>query len=190
MAAVVASDAMPGGSQLLTYDDLLAYPDDGVRREILDGVLEVTPPPALRHQRVAFAIAVALELHVRANGGGEVFIGPVGVHPEAHNYLEPDVIFVGDDRRDLLDPRYVAGAPSLVVEVVSDSRRDRIRKRGLYARFGVPEYWIADPTEDQIEVLRLDGDTYGDPIVLRPGHILTTPLLPGLEIGVTEIFRR
>jgi Uma2 family endonuclease len=178
------------GSGLLTYDDLLAYDDDGIRREILDGVLTVTPPPNLRHQEIAFRLAVALELHVRDHGGGRVFIGPVGARLSEHTYLEPDVAFVADDRARLLDPRFIDGPPTLVIEVVSDSRHDRIRKRGLYARSGVPEYWIADPTADRVEVLRLAGTTYAKPEIFEPGEMLTTPALPGLAIDLAEIFRR
>jgi Uma2 family endonuclease len=71
--------------------------------------------------------------------------------------------------------------------VLSDPHHDRVRKRGLYARFGVSEYWIVDADGDRVEVHRLEGDDYPAPAVLEPGATLTTPLLPGLEIGVADL---
>jgi Uma2 family endonuclease len=65
-----------------------------------------------------------------------------------------------------------------------------VRKRDVYARFGVPEYWIVDPDADRIEVYRHDGVAYAKPEILEPGEQLTTPALPGLSIDVAHLLRR
>jgi Uma2 family endonuclease len=81
------------------------------------------------------------------------------------------------------------GAPSLVVEVLSDPRTDRVGKRALYARAGVIEYWIVDPDADRVEVYRLHQESYGKPAVAEAGDVLRTDLLPGLEVDVADLVR-
>jgi Uma2 family endonuclease len=104
--------------------------------------------------------------------------------------LEPDLLFVSDERRDILTEKNVQGAPSLAVEVVSDSRTDRVRKKAIYERFGVEEYWIVDPEIDRVEVYRLDGDAYDKLDVLEGAAVLTYSGLPGLEIPIHTLFAR
>ncbi|MCA1832909.1 MAG: Uma2 family endonuclease [Actinomycetota bacterium] len=177
-------------TKLLTYEDFLTFPDDGVRREILEGELFVSPSPVLRHQDVAGLIYVSLHNHIKANGGGRTFIAPLDVLLGKHDIVEPDVIFVADDRLGILHEKHLIGAPTLLVEVVSDSRTDRVRKRNVYARAGVPTYWVADPDSDRVEVYRLHGISYAKPDILEPGETLTLDELPGLRIELAELFQR
>ncbi len=174
--------------RLLTYEEFLTFPDDGVRREIVDGKVLVTPAPNIRHQELVVRLCNAIYNHVRSQGGGRVFVSPLDVRLSEHDIVEPDVIFVGDDRLGIIEEKYILGSPSLLIEVVSDPRTDRVRKRELYARAGVPEYWIVDPDADRIEIYRLSGDHYGKPQILEPGETLETPLLPGLPVSLTELF--
>lgn len=181
-----------------TVADLAEFPPE-MRTELFDGVLivdgvpvldrapVVTPSPFARHQRLCRRLSTAIDTYLDAHGGGEVFF-EIDVIFDEHNTCRPDLIVVGDDQRDIIEG-HVHGAPKLVIEILSDPRHDRIRKRATYARFGVAEYWIVDPEADRIEVYRLDGDRYTKPTVLEPGEALTTPFLPGLEIDLTQLFR-
>ncbi|MGH2829646.1 MAG: Uma2 family endonuclease [Actinomycetota bacterium] len=72
--------------------------------------------------------------------------------------------------------------------MLSDPRHDRVRKRDLYARFGVDEYWIVDPDADRVEIHRLDQDTYGPPQILQPGNVLTLRMLPGFSLDISALF--
>jgi Uma2 family endonuclease len=176
-------------STLLTYEDFLALPDDGVRREIIDGEVVVTPSPNVRHQDLAGYIFNALYNHIRAHGGGRVFIAPLDVRLSEHDIVEPDVLFVASERTRIIEKNYLLGTPTLCVEVVSDPRTDRVRKRELYARTGVRTYWIVDPEADRVEVHRLEGTRYGKPEILETGDTLTLMELPGFSIDVAELFR-
>ena len=176
---------------LLTYADLWSFPDDGLRRELLDGELVVSPSPFMRHQEILLRLGVLFANYVASHGGGRVFIAPLDVVLSDHNVLEPDIFFVADDRREILARgTHVFGAPSLAVEVVSNSRMDRVRKRDIYARFGIPEYWVVDPDADRVEVYRLEGDRYAKPEVVESPDVLTYGPLPGLHIDLTELFAR
>jgi Uma2 family endonuclease len=98
---------------------------------------------------------------------------------------EPDVVYVGPDKVDGSERRYLK-AVDLVVEVSSQSTRrfDLVRKRALYERFGVPEYWFVDLDADRVAIYRHDGKSYGDPSVVFRGDVLESPHLPGLAVAV------
>src|SRR5205085_10335143 len=115
-----------------TYDDYAALPDDGHRYEVIDGELYEMGAPNIRHQAILGWVFFVLYGHVRAHGGGRVFFAPVDVVLSSTNVVEPDVLFIADaDRRRITVPN-VQGAPTLAVEVLSDARHDRVRKRRLY----------------------------------------------------------
>jgi Uma2 family endonuclease len=176
----------------LTYDDLELWPDDGKRHEIIDGDHYVTPSQMLRHQDVAgrlyFHVAAFLDDHPL----GRVYIAPTDVVLSPKNVVVPDLLFVTRERQPILTPKNLQGAPDLVLEVVSDSTRrtDEVVKRKLYERFGVAEYWVADPVVDRLRIYRREGGIFARAVELsaEAGDSLTTPLLPGLSIPLTEIF--
>lgn len=177
----------------LTYDDLSGFPqDDGLRRELIDGELFVSPSPGRRHQRAIVRIAAALLAYADEHGG-EVLPAPADVYFSAATVVEPDVLFTSVSRVGLLhDDRFTDIAPDLVVEVSSPSTRrlDLIHKRGLYEREGVAEYWFVDLDEDHVDVHRLDEhERYGLPATLGPDAILTCLAAPGLSLPVAELFR-
>lgn len=129
-----------------SYLDLESFPDDNLRREIIDGVLIVTPAPRVRHQQ-AVARVMRLLFAYSDEHGGEVLPAPTDVFFSDTNVVEPDVIFVLADNDGRLEEMFVRGAPDLVIEVSSPSTRqlELVRKLKLYERFGVPEYWFVRP---------------------------------------------
>ena len=177
----------------LTYDDLAGFPqDDGLRRELIDGELFVSPSPVRRHQRAVARITAAFVTYVDEHGG-EVLPAPADVYFSETTVVEPDVLYISASRVDqLTDDRFTDIAPDLVVEVSSPSTRrlDLIHKRGLYEREGVAEYWFVDLDEDHVDVHRLDDDgRYGLPTTLGPDAVLTCLVAPGLVLPVADVFR-
>ncbi len=174
-----------------TWEDVLRMPDDGNRYEFIGGRLYMTPAPVIRHQRVSRRLQSALMQVLRDGGHGEVFYAPVLVEfPGTGDRVQPDILFVSNERRGIIGEKQVTGAPDLVVEILSPStaRRDRGVKLDLYARCGVREYWIVDPEEDVVDVWR-----FGD----SPGHERFSGELPvriGTErvgtIDLAEVFSR
>jgi Uma2 family endonuclease len=131
---------------ILTYDGMQASPDDGLRRELLGGELYVSPAPSPAHQSVVTKLIVTLGAYASRHGG-QVFPSPIDVVFSQVDATQPDVIYLAPDRLSLIGAKYIQGAPSLVVEVLSPSSSDVDpgRKLETYARYGVPEYWIVDP---------------------------------------------
>jgi Uma2 family endonuclease len=174
----------------LTYEDYASFPDDGIRRELIDGEVLVTPSPVTRHQRIVLRLARFLADHVDTHHTGEVFIAPFDVVLSRHDVVQPDIILVATPDSGIVTEANLQGPPTLVVEVVSDPRTDRVRKRALYARYGVPEYWIVDPDADRVEVYLLEGSSYPKPSIIEPGEVLASPSLPQLSIDITGLLAR
>ena len=180
----------------LTYADLVAmFPDeDGVRRELIDGELFVTPSPFIQHQRLVIRLTTALANHLAAHPGqGEVFAAPLDVVMTPHDVVEPDVLVVLGDQLDVLTDKHIHGAPGIVVEVLSQGtrKRDLTIKRQLFDREGVREYWIVDPERNTVAVYRRAADG-SLPLTVtldaKDAATLTTPLLPGWELSLLRLF--
>lgn len=179
----------------LTYDDFVLFPDDGKRHEIIDGEHYVTPSPNVRHQRLVGRLLYEIELYLRAHPrAGQVFPAPLDVVLSHFDVVEPDLLFVAGDQTDILTEKNVQGPPALVIEVLSKStrKRDAQTKRRLFERTGVREYWLVDPELDAVQVFRPTPEGRLARVVelsAEDGGVLTTPLLPGCQIDLRELFR-
>jgi len=175
----------------LTYEDLRNFPDDNLRREIIDGELFVTPSPLPRHQRVVLELAAALLAYSKERGGA-VYPAPLDVFFSETNVVEPDVLFIRPEHVDTSDSEKIISIPDLLIEVSSPSTRrtDLTRKKDLYELFGVPEYWFVDPRQERVVVFRIDPDEPDYPWPgedLGPGEVVESLALPGLRIAVDDL---
>jgi Uma2 family endonuclease len=176
-------------STKFTHADLLEMPDDGKRREIIEGELFVTPSPNLDHQRISRRLELAVANYLEAHPIGEIFDAPMDVILSDFDVLEPDLLIVLNEHREILKT-WVEGTPDLVVEILSPStsQRDRGLKLKAYARHGVTEYWIVDPEQRAIEVYRLGRERYRLPQVSREGDSLISSMLPGFSLPLASVF--
>ncbi|MGI8573959.1 MAG: Uma2 family endonuclease, partial [Egibacteraceae bacterium] len=134
-----------------SFEDLWDFPDDGRRRELIDGVLYVSPQAQVGHQRAVSVLTRRFGGWVDEHGG-EIFPG-VNVDLAIDTHLEPDVVFL-TPRRSFAEGLSLTEPPDLVIEVSSPSTRryDLVEKRAAYERFGVPEYWFVDLKVDKVFV--------------------------------------
>ena len=154
---------MPRGGDW-TVDDLADLPDDGLRYELIDGTLLVSPAPTKLHQRAVGRLHLLL---TRACPPAlEVFLAPTDYQPTRRRSLQPDLLVV---RRDDPGDAAVTTPLALAVEVLSPSSRsvDRVLKRELYEQSGVQAYWVVDPDERVVTVWLLGEQGYGEPHVVR-----------------------
>ena len=173
-----------------TATDLAQLPDDGKRYEILEGDLAVSPSPNRKHQNVIRYLS-AFFIRVESHGYGRWYPAPFDVVFDTHNVTEPDLLFVRTERLHIITEANVQGSPDLVVEVLSPSTRERDLgvKVHLYARFGVPEYWIVDPEVETLIIYHLTSDGYEVAGPFHCGETIHSNLFPNVSLDVADLFR-
>ena len=140
-----------------TVDDLETLPDDGLRYELLDGTLIVSPAPVPRHQRAIVRLVLLLSAACPADH--EVFVAPLDWQPDRRTSLEPDLLVV---RKDRIGEKNITQTPAIVIEVLSPgtARIDKMLKFSRYQEGGIEQYWIVDPRVPSIEVYQLTDGAY------------------------------
>jgi Uma2 family endonuclease len=178
------------GSRKLTLDDYWSLPDDGQRYEILEGKLEVTPSPEVRHQRVSARLHLLFATHLARNPVGEVMYAPMDVILSNETVCQPDLLFIARDRIPLIVKDRIRGAPDLVLEILSPSTalRDLNTKRDLYARHGIREYIVVDVAQRRLVRFALDAGSYGEPDIRAAGERFESVAIPGFAFAVDELF--
>ncbi|MBV8883201.1 MAG: Uma2 family endonuclease [Chroococcidiopsidaceae cyanobacterium CP_BM_RX_35] len=178
-----------------TIRDLDAMPDDGgwKRYEIIDGELFVTRAPHISHQGAGGNIHVELEIWSRQTQLGKPFQAP-GVIFSSTDAVIPDVVWISRERlaNGIDEAGHLIVAPELMVEVLSpgklNEQRDKEVKLKLYSLQGVQEYWIVNWQLKSLEIYRRSDAQLQLVATLLEGDILTSPLLPGFSLPITQIF--
>jgi Uma2 family endonuclease len=157
--------------------------------ELTDGRIEVLPMPTMSHQRIVRLLFQLLLAFVADHRLGEVLFAPLRVRLREGKFREPDVVFMRTEHASRMGEEYWDGA-DLVMEVVSEDGADRdlnVKHRD-YAEAGIPEYWIVDPHQSRITVLRLADGQYAVDGEYGPGASAVSPTLPGFEVDVQQAF--
>lgn len=181
--------------KLATYADLLALPD-GVRAEVIAGSIVTSPAPLPRHSHVQrsagrFIGGPFQDDDGRGGPGGWWIFVEVDVSLGAHEVVRPDV--AGWRKERLPRPgavRPIEVVPDWVCEVLSPATaaRDRVHKRNLYARSGVPYYWLIDPRARVLEALQLRDGTWVELGVHDDQSIARIAPFDAIELEVGRFF--
>lgn len=120
---------------------------EGTRCEVVENQLYMSPAPIRKHQRISAVIQAKLFSFVEENGLGEVYDAPTDVYIDEKNIFQPDIFFISNKNKKALTYKGIEGAPDLVIEILSPSNSDHdaVRKKAVYERCGVQEFWIVDP---------------------------------------------
>lgn len=172
-----------------TYEDYARLPDNGMRYEVIEGELFMSPAPRPVHQEMILNLASEMHFFLKKAKKGKVFVSPIDVVVgDLATPVQPDIVFVRQERLAIVGDR-IEGAPDLVVEVISPGSRiqDRRRKFILYAQVGVPEYWLADPDECLVEVYVLRGQAYALLGQFVGEDVIQSEVLPDLQIPISRI---
>src|SRR3990167_9175925 len=115
------------------YSDYLSLPEDK-RYELIEGDLHMTPAPLTIHQIISANLFFFLRQHVQENQSGLILNAPVDVVLSDEDVVQPDILFISDERKGILKRENVQGAPDLVIEILSSStaHRDLHIKKKLY----------------------------------------------------------
>lgn len=173
----------------MTYADYLKI-DDNNRYEILEGELKMVPAPSTQHQSVSRNLEFLIWNFVKEKGLGVVFYAPIDVVLDDDLVLQPDIVFIKEENKDIIDKNAIKGTPGLIVEIVSPSSTfcDTVEKKEIYRKYGVMEYWLVFPDEKVIEVFYLEKGEYIEFCRSKKTGVVQSRILMGLKIDSKEIF--
>lgn len=161
------------------------------RYEIINGIkYDLKPSPTVNHQ--ILVVHLWQSLYSTCHNNGVILVAPIDVYLDEDNTFQPDLIYIANENERIIKEARIEGAPDLVAEVLSPStsQNDKIHKKAQYEKFGVKEYWVADPVHFTIDQFILyDGRfqlraTYGD------GDTLTSERFSCVAVDLDEIFNR
>ena len=174
----------------LTYEEYLETPETMVRCEIVDGEM-IVAGPSLMHQVVSKQIFRPVDRFVSEQGLGVAFYAPVDVvvQRDPLRVRQPDLLFVSNERADILGDR-IEGGPDLVVEIISPSNTwtDIESRLADYASINVRECWLVYPQIHAAEVLRLEDGEWRRVYIRVAGERLESEVLSGLELQIADFF--
>jgi Uma2 family endonuclease len=156
--------------------------------EYTDGDIEVLPMPTDRHQAILEFLFLALSAFIKPLDGKVRFCG-LRLQVREGKFREPDLLAVKNAADPRRQNRFWTGA-DLTMEVVSKDKpaRDLVDKRYDYAEGKVPEYWIVNPEDETITVLKLEGAAYVEHGIFKRGDMATSLVLPGFNVSVDAVF--
>ena len=194
-------EKLNGGQRALSEEELL---DEDLRYEVIDGIIYMMAPPAPSHQTILRAILRQMSNYF-LDKPCEVFPAPFGLNPtkplaeagdektiegikdKREQLLEPDITVVCDPTK--FDGVYYKGVPAMVVEITSPSTgtRDSGRKKEIYEKMGVNEYWLVEDHHN-VHVYLLKDGKYEETFYTVEKGSLTVPVasFPGLVITFDE----
>jgi Uma2 family endonuclease len=176
--------------KIYTYQDYLDLPEDGKRYEVIDGELIMAPAPDTGHQDVSGDLFVDLKIFVKKNKRGKVYCAPTAVVLNEHNVVQPDLLFISNERKHIITEKNISGAPDLIIEIVSPSSGyyDLVEKKEIYGRFGVQEYWIVDPKKQWLEIYFNEDGKFKSIQRLEKTGIAKSLVLTGFQIELKKLF--
>lgn len=172
-----------------TYNDYLLIEDEK-RYEVMKGELIMVPAPFTIHQRISENLGFIISKYVREKNLGSVFHAPTDVVFADDVVVQPDILYVSNNRRDIIKEAAIIGSPDLVIEIVSPSSAsyDTIEKREVYEKYGVKEYWLVFPQEKAVEVLTIEKGIYKEFCKARKTGIVKSNIIEGLIVEIKEVF--
>jgi Uma2 family endonuclease len=175
-----------------TYELWETLPDDGNRYEVIDGVLYMSTSPSVFHQWLSQLLVELVGIPARREGWAYYFIAPIGLLMPGGTPVQPDFCLIRRERASMIYDKRIRGVPDLIAEILSPSNSDydTDTKRHLYARAGLPEYWIVRPATRDLLCYWQPDPTLGDYTQIR--HIpadgtLDSPTLP-IHLTIADIF--
>lgn len=189
MRAAELTQPKTEAQRLWTHDEMLVeLPETNVPMELWDGEIVKSPTPNPVHQTIVGSMYRGIDEFVSDHKAGRVFLSPLDVVLSEHRVVQPDVFFVSNANKDIIQD-CIRGVPDLVVEVISRGswKRDRVEKKALYEQVGIAEYWIIDPESRAIEVFALVKGVYQLHSRATESELAKSKRLTGFRVSFSQL---
>jgi Uma2 family endonuclease len=136
---------------------------EGTLAELIDNIIHMSPSPVYKHQFVLQTIFRKLSDFIEDKNKGKVIIAPFDVYlDEVSNAVQPDITIILNGTVGLDESGHFHGVPDAVFEILFSGNKshDLVKKKALYEKFGVKEYWVVDPETRQAQGFQLQNDNY------------------------------
>lgn len=184
--AVVAKKMTYQEFRQLEFDE-----NDPFLYELINGELVKKSAPNPRHQKILAILFNKIFNFVTEKNIGQALCAPVDVFLDDYNAPQPDIVFVKQERIEIIDwEEGILGRPDMVIEIMSPNsvKRDRFDKKDLYEQFAVPEYWIVDPQNMTIEIYKLQNNRYELISFAAQSGIVRSEVLGGWDLEINQLF--
>jgi Uma2 family endonuclease len=178
--------------QMESYDELNGTEHGSFieeRYEIIDNIrYDLKPSPTVKHQKLVANLYQAL--YQTCHDSGVILFAPIDVYLNEENIFQPDLVFISNENEQIIKESRIEGAPDLVAEILSPStsKNDKIRKKAQYERFGVKEYWIADPIHFIIDQFVLDHGQFRLQATFGDGDTISSDLFSCISVDLGDLF--
>ena len=166
--------------------------EEGAPFQLINYDLIMSPSPIPFHQQIVFALSEIIVLYnIKIGRRGQWMYAPADVKFDEGNVLQPDILYIAEERKAELIKDRIEGAPDLVIEILSPSTAyyDLRQKKNIYEKYGVKEYIIIDPIEQSDELYALKDGIYYQHQKAQNNEVLNSKLLPGFSIGLSSLFK-
>ena len=180
-----------GVDQLVNVSDFRKLQEGPPFYQLINGRLLVSPSPNRYHQDICQNLLVILRNYLDKHPVGVVYHSPSDVYLTSYDAYQPDLYFVSNANAAILTPQGAAGAPDLIVEVLSAGTEhfDRELKRKVYAQAGVKELWLIDPDAKEIQIHQLNPKSKRSVVSHGSQARFRSALLPGLVVRAENVFQ-
>jgi Uma2 family endonuclease len=150
---------------------------EGTRAEIINGVLYMSPAPTTDHQEISITLSSHIFHFVTKKKLGKVYASPIDVYLNDNNSFQPDIVFISKENNSIVKKKGIQGCPDLIVEILSPGTKnfDLVKKKKIYEKSGVQEYWIVDPATKECRGFKLTEEKFAE-LKIEKGK-LSSPLL-------------
>lgn len=191
MEAIASAPALPKTrKKLLTYKDYVALtPPDNGNYELHNGKIIYMPSPNPLHQRIVRRLSTRLDNFLEKNKSGEVFFAPLDTVFDEINTFQPDVLFIANNRADIIGMKKIEGAPDFVVEVQSEGNtpKEMSYKKHIYETFMVREYWVINVKKETITQYLNDEGEFRQAGIFGKDKIVVSEVLKGFKVSLKEL---
>jgi Uma2 family endonuclease len=163
-------------------------PSEQFQLELLDGEVVMAARPVPNHQHFIFQLAVVIDQWIKPRKLGRVLPDTLMKVNDVWTPA-PDLCFLKTKHLKRVQKKRIVGPVDLAVEALSPGNEeiDRETKFAAYARFGIPWYWIIDLGKRVLEEYELQGNAYGNPVIVPFDQPFAPRLFPGLVIDLAAL---